>query len=46
MIVVMTSCAPTVALRNPAIPAQAAPASVAPPMAITRCGKVLIDANE
>jgi hypothetical protein len=29
MIVVITSCAPTVAFRKPAIPAQAAPASVA-----------------
>ena len=29
MIVVITSCAPTVALRKPAIPAQTAPASVA-----------------
>ena len=29
MIVVITSCAPTVAFRNPAIPAQTAPAAAA-----------------
>ncbi len=38
MIVEITSCAPTVAFRKPAIPAHAAPASVAPPTAIKMCG--------
>ena len=37
MIVVTTSWAPTVALRKPAIPAQAAPASIASRMARTMC---------
>ena len=35
MIVVITSCAPTVALRIPAIPAQSAPASPASTMPTT-----------
>ena len=37
MIVVITSWAPVVALRNPAIPAQAAPASVAASIAMITC---------
>ena len=38
MIVEITSWAPTVALRKPAIPAQSAPASVAAPIASRMCG--------
>ena len=38
MIVEITSCAPTVALRTPAIPAYAAAASVPPTIAIRMCG--------
>ena len=45
MIVVITSCAPTVAFRKPAIPAQAAPASVAPATASRMCGSGLIPAK-
>ena len=45
MIVVITSCAPTVAFITPAIPAHAAPASVAPMTAIRMCGTVAIPAN-
>ena len=45
MIVEITSCAPTVAFRKPAIPAHAAPASVAPPTAIRMCGSGLIPAK-
>ena len=37
MIVVITSWAPTVAFRKPAIPAQTAPASAARPIASTMC---------
>ena len=45
MIVVITSWAPTVAFITPAIPAQAAPASVAPITAIRMCGTGLIPAK-
>ena len=38
MIVVITSCAPTVAFRIPAIPAQTAPASIASTIARSACG--------
>ena len=38
MIVVITSCAPTVAFRMPAIPAQSAPASMANTIARNACG--------
>ena len=38
MIVVITSCAPTVALRKPAIPAHAAPASTRAVIASRTCG--------
>ena len=37
MIVVITSWAPTVALRNPAMPAHSAPASIASAIASTMC---------
>ena len=46
MIVVITSCAPTVALRTPAIPAQTAPASVPPTIASRMCGNGLMLAKE
>ena len=46
MIVEITSWAPTVALSTPAIPAHAAPASVAATTASRMCGVVLIVANE
>ncbi len=46
MIVEITSCAPTAAFRKPAIPAQTAPASVAPAIPSTMCGNVAIPANE
>ncbi len=42
MIVEITSCAPTVALRIPAIPAQAAPASAAATTANVMCTKRFI----
>ena len=45
MIVVITSWAPTVALRKPAIPAHTAPASVAAPTASRMCGTAFIPAN-
>ena len=38
MIVVITSCAPTVALRKPAMPAHSAPASIASTIASSACG--------
>src|SRR5215204_7754608 len=43
MIVVITSCAPTVAFRSPAIPAHAAPATVATTIARTTCGRCDVD---
>jgi len=46
MIVEITSCAPTVALRNPAIPAQTAPASVATTIASVMCSKGFIPSND
>ena len=42
MIVVITSCAPTVAFIRPAIPAQSAPASVAAKMHSRMCGSGLM----
>ena len=42
----MTSWAPTVAFRKPAIPAHSAPASVAAPMPISTCGRVDMSAND
>jgi hypothetical protein len=43
MIVVITSCAPTVAFRKPAIAAHAAPASMAAPMPSRICsGRVML----
>ena len=46
MIVVITSWAPTVAFRKPAIPAQIAPASVAATIPSSTCGSVAMPANE
>jgi hypothetical protein len=46
MIVVITSWAPTVAFRKPAIPAQAAPASAASPIASTMWNPVAIPAQD
>ena len=45
MIVEITSWAPTVALSTPAMPAQAAPASVAAEIASRMCGSGLIPAR-
>ena len=45
MIVVITSWAPTVAFITPAMPAHAAPASVAPTTAIRMCGSVAMPAK-
>ena len=46
MIVVITSCAPTVAFRSPAIPAKAAPASPAATTAKTMWRKLFIPAKD
>ncbi len=46
MIVVITSCAPTVARRMPAIPPQTAPASIAAVTASTTCGTAGMPANQ
>ena len=46
MIVEITSCAPTVAFRKPAIAAQSAPAAAAPRIAITMCGPAAIVAQD
>ena len=40
MIVVITSCAPTYAFSEPAMPAHTAPATIAAPIAIRMCGSV------
>ena len=45
MIVEITSFAPVVAFSTPAMPAHAAPASVAPTIASRTCGKVLMPAK-
>ena len=46
MIVVITSWAPTVAFRNPAMPAQSAPASAARAIASTMCSPWFMPAHE
>src|SRR5215216_4819694 len=43
MIVVITSCAPTVALSTPATPAQIAPTAPATTTASTMCGRCEVD---